>query len=93
MISTPARAWITAFLGQESQRERISIAIERHRLRLSQRFELGQQPLVEPGQVDEKDDEHRSNGGTTNESVRDRFALGIGLSREEMEARVGIEPA
>ncbi len=48
--------------GQETQREREGIAIERRGLRLSQRFELRQQGLVEPGQVQEHDGGNCRNG-------------------------------
>ena len=55
-------AWITALRGQESQRERVSIVVKRRGLRLSQRFELGQQGLVEPGEVHEENHEERRDG-------------------------------
>ena len=62
---------------------------ERHGLWLTQRFELGQQRLVEPGQVDENDRENRRDGGKHEHQRQSDGPQAI----HEMEARVGIEPA
>ena len=84
MISTPAARGSRPSAARNPSAKRVSIAVKRRGLRLSQRFELWQQGLVEPGEVQEENCEDRRERAVSSSHQRQAYTP---------EGRVGAHEA